>query len=190
MHSNLQIGSCRGRLFTYAAYSVSFFSHIKWPCLQGSHSHKQTGHIVWQQEPTVFPSWQATARMEDRRMGHPPFYMQGKLGKHTTNDKRIKNHRSSSRYIPWTQANQANAKLALPAWYYYNQAFDFARRQQFLSWCPWRLEYHNAFPHQTFLTWMLCVDCDLQIGCLPLWTSATSSPSLTIPCFCKQRPSY
>ena len=74
--------------------------------------------------------------LEDRRMGHPPFYMQGKLGKHTTNDKRIKNHRSSSRYIPWTQANQANAKLALPAWYYYNQAFDFARRQQFLSWCP------------------------------------------------------
>jgi hypothetical protein len=100
---------------------------------QGNPSHRHTGQIVLQQEAYGVPKLQL--ELDDKRMGHPPFYMEGKLSR-TTNDKRIKNHRSSSHYIPWTQANQANGKLALPAWYYYNQAFDFARRQQFLGWCP------------------------------------------------------
>ena len=40
----------------------------------------------------------------------------------------------------------------------------------------------------TFRTWILWVDWNRQMGCLPLWRSATSSPSFTIPCFCTWKP--
>lgn len=51
---------------------------------------------------------------------------------------------------------------------------------------PWEFKIITGI--YTFRTWILWVDWNRQMGCLPLWRSATSSPSFTIPCFCTWKP--
>lgn len=53
-------------------------------------------------------------------------------------------------------------------------------------WVPWEFKIITGI--YTFRTWILWVDWNRQMGCLPLCRSATSSPSFTIPCFCTWKP--